>query len=107
MQNKSHFDIFFAHIGKNLTPVHPSSGHQARSSDSISKKVCNCVTATVVEMKISKSQDLVYHLVPTSCISRNSYMIDLKSGSQVSQWGKLKYIIHSSDLFKSFRTVVI
>ena len=47
-------------------------------------------------------------------------MIDLRSGSQVSQWGKLKYIIHSSidfyiyvgvydssDLFKSFRTVVI
>ena len=34
-------------------------------------------------------------------------MIDLTSGSQVSQWEKLKYIIHSSDLFKSFRTVVI
>ena len=34
-------------------------------------------------------------------------MIDLRSGSQVSQWGKLKYIIHSSDLLKSLRTVVI
>ena len=41
MQNKSHFDIFFAHLVKNLTPGHPSSGHQAGSSDSISKKVCN------------------------------------------------------------------
>ena len=63
MQNKSHFDIFFAHLVKNLTAGHPSSGHQARSSDSISKKVCNRVTVTVVEMKISKSQELVYHLV--------------------------------------------
>ena len=36
--NKSYFDIFFAHFVKNLTPGHPSSGHQARSSDSISKK---------------------------------------------------------------------
>ena len=38
MQNKSHFDIFFADLVKKLTPGHPSSGHQARSSDSISKK---------------------------------------------------------------------
>ena len=38
VQNKSYFDIFFAHFVKNLTPGHPSSGHQARSSDSISKK---------------------------------------------------------------------
>ena len=100
---KNYFDIFFAHFVKKLTPGHPSSGHQVRSKDSISqKKVCNRATATVVETKIWKSQDLVYHLVPTSCISRNSYMIDLRSCSQVSQWGKLKYILHSSDLFKSF-----
>ena len=52
---------------KNLTPGHTSSGHQARSSELISKKVCNRVTATVVERKIWKSQDLVYHLVPIGC----------------------------------------
>ena len=36
--NKSYFDIFFTHFVKNLTPGHQASGHQARSSDSISKK---------------------------------------------------------------------
>ena len=45
-----------------------------------------------MERKVWKWQDLAYHLVPTSCISRNSDMIDLRSGSQASQWGKLKYL---------------
>ena len=82
----------FSHILWKIWPQVTRPGQVTQSP----KKVCNRVTATVVERKIWKSQDLVYHLLTTSCISRNSYMIDLRSGSQVSQWGKIKYIIHSS-----------
>ena len=74
----------FSHILWKIWPQVTRPGQVTQSP----KKVCNRVTATVVERKIWKSQDLVYHLVTTSCISRNSYMIDFRSGSQVSQWEK-------------------
>ena len=78
---------------KILCPGHLRSGHQVRSNDPNSNKFYNCVTATVVEIKIWNFQDLIYYQVPTTCISRILNIGDLRSGQFrdlpiMSRWGK-------------------
>ena len=106
------FSYILWKIWLQVTPAQVTRPGQVTQSP---KKVCNRVTATLVERKIWKSQDLVHHLVPISCISRNSYMIDLRSGSQVSQWEKLKihYTVYTHQICStrsepcSFRLMVM
>ena len=58
----------------------------------------------VAERKVFNFQDLVYHQVPTGCMSPIFYTADLGSGqfrdlSILSQWGKTEIPKNSSDLF--------